>query len=384
VICHDYDSFNKDTIEELAKYFENIYVLVRYNPLAKLSKFYPFLFLNRFSLKNKVDYRNKPKNVKIFITPFLYLTINFLYRQIGKKHYNAVQKIINKNSFHFDMILSQFAFSSGFVGAKLKEKYNVPLIIQGLGYDIYDLPFRDKKWKKIIEDSLNKADLILTVSQSCLNALNQLKINTRIELIPNSYNDQLFFPMNTIEARRHLNLPLDKKILINVGNIIKIKGQLLLVEALSELIKVRNDILVIIIGDGSLKKKIEKKIDKLNLSSHLMLVGRINHAEVPFWLNSSDIFVFPSIRESFGVAQIEALACGVPVVATINGGSEDIIKDHKIGRLLKSRDPQILSNLILVMLDYPFNRDIIANYAKMNYSKKYVINQIKKNMDSLL
>jgi len=255
VICHDYDSFNKDTIEELAKYFENIYVLVRYNPLAKLSKFYPFLFLNRFSLKNKVDYRNKPKNVKIFITPFLYLTINFLYRQIGKKHYNAVQKIINKNSFHFDMILSQFAFSSGFVGAKLKEKYNVPLIIQGLGYDIYDLPFRDKKWKKIIEDSLNKADLILTVSQSCLNALNQLKINTRIELIPNSYNDQLFFPMNTIEARRHLNLPLDKKILINVGNIIKIKGQLLLVEALSELIKVRNDILVIIIGDGSLKKK---------------------------------------------------------------------------------------------------------------------------------
>jgi len=115
-----------------------------------------------------------------------------------------------------------------------------------------------------------------------------------------------------------------------------------------------------------------------------MLVGRINHAEVPFWLNSSDIFVFPSIRESFGVAQIEALACGVPVVATINGGSEDIIKDHKIGRLLKSRDPQILSNLILVMLDYPFNRDIIANYAKMNYSKKYVINQIKKNMDSLL
>ncbi len=100
--------------------------MVRYNPIARLPKFLPIHLLERFTLENKINLKNKPKNVKIYPTPVIYGPFDFQYREIGKKHLKIVTKKIEKNLIEFDLIFAQFIWSSGYVGVKLKEKFKVP------------------------------------------------------------------------------------------------------------------------------------------------------------------------------------------------------------------------------------------------------------------
>jgi glycosyltransferase involved in cell wall biosynthesis len=81
-------------------------------------------------------------------------------------------------------------------------------------------------------------------------------------------------------------------------------------------------------------------------------------------MGACDLFVLPSLRESFGVVQIEAMACGKPVVATINGGSDEIIISSDYGRLVELNDPQALAENIDIALDKEWNEEKIIEYVE--------------------
>ena len=95
------------------------------------------------------------------------------------------------------------------------------------------------------------------------------------------------------------------------------------------------------------------------------LVGGRAHDEIPIWMNACDLFVLPSLRESFGVVQIEAMACGRPIVATYNGGSEEIITSADYGLLCEPASPEELVEKILIALDKEWDYENIRNYAEM-------------------
>ncbi len=259
----------------------------------------------------------------------------------------------------------------------MKEKYNVPLIVTAHGYDIYDLPFRDKEWKEKIEYVLNEADYIITVSESNLKCINQLNIKTPVKVIPNGFNAKLFYPRDSKNSRNTLNLPLDKKIILTVGNLVEIKGHKYLVEAISEVVKHRKDILCIIIGSGELKNELQKQIKKIGLENYIILAGGRPHNEIPIWMNACDVFVLPSLRESFGVVQIEAMACGKPVVATKNGGSEEIIVNENIGYLIEPGNPNELAKGIIIALNKEWKPEDIMEHVKQ-YDWNNIANEIIK------
>jgi glycosyltransferase involved in cell wall biosynthesis len=100
------------------------------------------------------------------------------------------------------------------------------------------------------------------------------------------------------------------------------------------------------------------------LKDYIELVGGKPHDEIPIWMNACDLFVLPSLRESFGVVQIEAMACGKPVVATYNGGSEEIITSEDYGFLCEPANPKALAEKILTALDKEWDREKILEYAE--------------------
>jgi glycosyltransferase involved in cell wall biosynthesis len=97
---------------------------------------------------------------------------------------------------------------------------------------------------------------------------------------------------------------------------------------------------------------------------YVKLAGGRPHNEIPIWMNACDVFVLPSLRESFGVVQIEAMACGKPVVATYNGGSEEIITSEDYGLLCESANPKALAEKILIAFDKEWDGETIRRYAE--------------------
>lgn len=370
--AHGYNTFQKDQIELIAGYFQTVYVMVRYKPIAEISRFFPVHSAKEHSFKIQFNLTGTPKNVKVIPVPLWYLPFDFFYKILGDYNLRIVRRLIKKYNLKFDIIHSHFIWTAGYVGAKLKEIYNVPFILtvhENRPKLIEELDFDSKK----IHFSLEKADTILVVNKSNIPIL--LEHNKRVLHVSNGFLPSLFFRKDISASRDKLGLPKDLKIIVTIGSLEKIKGQKYLISAIKLLKQKREDFLCLIIGMGSLFQTLQRQIEDLELSKYVILTGRKSHADLPDWINASDLFVLSSLAESFGVVQIEAMACGKPVVATRNGGSDEIILSEDVGYLCDTSNPDDLAEKIELALNKNWNEEKILNYAQ-NYAWEKPVEKI--------
>lgn len=364
VTVHQYNSFTKDHVDAVAPYFKQVFVLVRYVPFAEISSFLPITRLRTYRKQYCMQRFNTPKNVTIVPVPVWYAPGRKEYFRLGERHYQSAKKIINRHRIRFDLIHSHFTWSSGYVGKRLKEEFSVPFVITAHGYDIDQLPFVDTKWQQAITNVLNAADINTTVSQRNIFFFDRLSITHNLRVIPNGYNTDLFPSRDQKKTREALNLPVDLSILLTVGNLVKVKNHDILIRAVAELKKRNKSLICFIIGGGPQRRELKRLIADLNLEKEVHLIGPIPHNEVFQWMNACDLFVLASQKESFGVVQIEALACGKPIVATKNGGSEEIISSDELGFLVPPGSVKQLADKISVALEKKWNSNVIRSHAE--------------------
>ncbi len=387
IITHMYATFVKDQINEIAPHFRSIFVLVRTNPLAEISRFIQVSYLIPFSVAQKIDLRDKPENVHVIQTPVLYLPTRSGYEKLGRNHLKSVERSIKKYNITFDCIHAHFTWSAGYVGSKLKERYAVPFIITAHGMDIYELPFRNPFYREAITAVLNSADHIITVSRKNLESIRQLEKKKPVSVILNGYNAAVFHPLDTQECRRRLGLPRNKKILVNVAKLYDvIKGHAILIQAMHEVAKKRDDVICYIVGDGELKDSLEKLISDLNLKDRITIVGAKPHHEIPVWINACDVFVLPSLNEGNPTVMFECLGCGKPFIGTRVGGIPETISSEKYGLLSEPGNVQELAGNILKSLNHKWDHEEIVDYSKQftwNTISKEILNvyaQVCKKM----
>ncbi len=378
ILSHTYNSFIKDPVEIMAKDFKKIYVLVRYSPLAELGNLIPlsvFKSRRKYSKRYSVDLTNKPENVEVILVPLWYLPFNFFYKFVGPMHARAVLKILRKKKISFDLIHAHFAWSSGYAGMKVKERYRKPLVVTGHGYDIYDLPFRDDVWKQNITEVLNSADELITVSSYNKKMIKNLEIKKEPNLFLNGFSKDLFGRVNKQEMRTKLNLPKNKQIMLTVGNLEKIKGYDILVEALKIVKEKQKDFLCIHIGAGTQEKKIKDLLKRYGLEKNFKLLGRMPHNELKDWYGSCDFFVSSSLFEGNPTVMFEALGCGKAFIGTKVGGIPDVIVSDDYGKLAEPGNFSELAKSILWALERTWGSDKI-----LEYSKRYSWNNINKKL----
>ncbi len=375
VFCHSYNNFQKDPIDILAPCVSSVNVFVRVNPLAELGKYLSIPQIERFSSAYKIDRTGIPENVQVHPTPIWYLPTDRGYKKLGERHYAHVKSLMQRHGTKFDLIHAHFTWSAGYVGARLKEDYGVPFVVTGHGYDIYSLPFKDNEWREKIGYVLNTADHIITVSQSNLTCIKKLDVSTPVTVIPNGFKSALFYPRDSLECRRALNLPLDKKIFLTVGNLEPVKGQKYLVEAIRDIIRERTDILCVIVGAGKLSTALKRQIRSLGLEDYILLAGGKPHDEIPLWMNACDLFVLPSLNEGNPTVMFEALGCGKPFVGTKVGGVPEVISSDEYGLLVEPADPEDLAEKILAALDREWNPEGILAYTE-RFTWENIVNEI--------
>jgi glycosyltransferase involved in cell wall biosynthesis len=343
------DSFVKNQVDEMKKYFRKVIVI---SPV-------PFSFkqCNKDKLCNNYSY----DNVRVYYPRSFYIPILYFRKILIDNRLQVVETLIKKEKISFDVIHSHFTWPSGYIGVKLKSKYNVPVIItlhanSARFYKEVNMnyPPLNYSWKN--------ADALIRVNNKDLPILK--KFNENSFSIPNCFSSKLK-PLDQKECRKSLELPQNVKILFTLGWLIERKGFNYLIEAMDIILRERKDVFCFIGGSGRLKNKLQRQINDLKLGKYVKLIGFIPDEELLLWMNACDVFVLPSLSESFGVVLIEAMACGKPVVTTFNGGSEEVVISEDYGYVIKPKNSKELAQKISLALGKNWNFVKIKNYSKL-------------------
>lgn len=200
---------------------------------------------------------------------------------------------------------------------------------------------------RIEREILERANCVVATSPQEQETLRSL-VSTRgqIEVIPCGTDTTNFRLTSKIHARTKLKLDSREKVILYVGRFDERKGIETLVRAFA-LLKERDlkNIKLMIVGgssanmpDGIERDRIENIVNKLGLKDSTIFVGRIGHDVLPLYYTAADVCVIPSHYEPFGLVAIEAMACGVPVVASNVGGLKFTIIPEETGLLVEPKD----------------------------------------------
>lgn len=199
-------------------------------------------------------------------------------------------------------------------------------------------------------------DCFVAVSQEGVGMLRDYGIpEHRIAYIPNAVDTDYFHPATVAEktqARHRLDLPLSKSIVLYIGRLLPVKGVDVLLNAWQQLpSEHRNRSLLLIVGDGPEAHRLQHFVAEHSLGESVCLAGR--QENVLDYLHAADLFVLPSRSEGSSNALLEAMACGLPVVASNVGGSADIVEEKRNGALFEVENYNQLAQKLTSILSMP-------------------------------
>ncbi|MFT5892838.1 MAG: glycosyltransferase involved in cell wall biosynthesis [Dokdonia sp.] len=284
---------------------------------------------------------------KVFFRNLLISVSMFIYRK-------RIKKLIEE--FKPTILHAQSTDSCAFIAKKISVKYNIPYVVtlRGIG------GFSDTR----IQDNLNAAAALIAISPRQVKDAKELT-NKKISLIPHGI-DESFFAENT--KARPFSLPFK---LITVSRLIKLKNVDMVIRALSSF---KHDFIFDIYGDGPEKDNLEKLINELGLQEKVSLKGFINNDKLPSVFQDYNLFVMPSFPETLGRVYFEAMASGLPIIASTNTGVDGLVTEGKQGYFI---DPcntleftvkftEILENLVVT----PYLIEQLSRNSK-EYAKEY-------------
>ena len=163
---------------------------------------------------------------------------------------------------------------------------------------------------------------------------------------------------------------------LNIGNLYRQKNQGMLIRAFSRAFKGEEDFKLVIAGSGPEYSRLKKIASELNMQKQISFFGQANRGEVAALMQDSDCFVLSSRYETFGVVVIEAMSCGLPVIATRSGGPESIITEEKLGMLCDIDEDQ-LTDALSGITKNRYDSDYIRKYALANFSSEIIATRLK-------
>ncbi len=274
-----------------------------------------------------------------------------------------------KEDFNPDIIHAQHLWVSSYCA----KKTGIPFCTTCHGTDL--IGFRKgKRYRNMTIDAVKSASFIIAISnQVKKDILNLFDISDKkIKVISNGFNSDIF-RIKEIDHQKILNelgLPVDvEKVICFVGKLTHFKGVDVLIKAASIYEEILENTITLIVGYGELYKKLINLTKKMNLERFYFL-GHHNQDMVSKIYNLADLAVVPSRGEAFGLVAIEALACGTPVIGTINGGLQDFLNEE-VGALVKQDSPEDLAKKIIkeIKSDSKIQKGkLAAKYALENFS----------------
>ncbi len=199
-------------------------------------------------------------------------------------------------------------------------------------------------------------DAIIAISEGVRRALIQSGVSAgRIRVVPSGIDLSPYeAPFDRVELRRRLGIADDERIVLQVAALAPHKSQSDLLEAAAQALRTRPELRFWIAGEGALRSELEAQQKRLGLEQTVRLLGF--REDVTDLLRAADIFCVSSNLEGLGTSTLDAMAAGLPVVATRVGGIPEIVADGVSGILVAPRDPSGLAGAIVALAADPARR----------------------------
>ncbi len=255
----------------------------------------------------------------------------------------------------FDIVHSTEDFQpSSWLASSYSKEHKIPLFITRWLYWRPNIKlsslfqFYDRYISTIVR---NRADAIIAPSSSIKEYLLNYGVKEdKIHWIPSGVDIGAFSPNPSSMLREKLGLG-DEKIILSIARLHTLKGLHSLVHAYGTVVRNFPETRLVILGKGPQENELREIANQLNIEKKVsFLTEHVPHEKISQLYNSADIFAFPSIVEPFGMVNLEAMACGVPTVASNTGGMRDMVLQGKTGFLFTPGDVKGIEIALMAML----------------------------------
>jgi len=279
------------------------------------------------------------------------------------------------------VVNAHWIIPQGFVAVLVKYLTGTKVIVTVHGSDIFAL--KGKTMSKIKRFVLKRADAVIVNSSATLSACKEVYAKGNYHVIPVGVDTERFQP-------RPKQQGLIKKFGLNdftvlyVGRLSDEKGVIYLLRALKKLQDKEVAFKALIVGDGWMRKELEKYAEENNLVDNVIFTGWVKAEDMAGYFNTADVFVGPSLREAQGLVFAEALFTGLPVIATTVGGIPDIVIEGKTGFLVSPKSDEEIYAKLLKLHDDSALREKLGENGKRHVRDKFSWQSVEERFTALV
>jgi glycosyltransferase involved in cell wall biosynthesis len=294
--------------------------------------------------------------------------------------FQLIKRLVKKKKI--DLILGYNMIPEGIAAVRLAKALNLPVGFWAIGSDVNNYEFYNAATRYLAKKCIKESTIIFAESLALERSIKNIS--------PNSLNIRTFYkgvdvsnfhdlpPKNFLF--RKLSLEENKKYLLFVGRLIYDKGIYELVEAFGSIAQKHPDLNLILIGEEIEKEKLFTMLGRQGISDRVIFKGIVPYKEVAYYMKVAELLVLPTWAEGLPNVVMEAMAIGLPVVATNVGGIPEVLENEVTGLSVPAKNAEKLKEAIIRMLEDKTLREICAADAKKLIYDRFNVN---KNVNQL-
>ncbi|MCS7082493.1 MAG: N-acetyl-alpha-D-glucosaminyl L-malate synthase BshA [Bacteroidetes bacterium] len=299
---------------------------------------------------------------------------------------NLASKMVDAVRFaHLELLHVHYAIphaTSAYLAKQIlaEEGIRIPVITTLHGTDI-TLVGQDPSFEPVVRFSINQSDAVTAVSEYLRRETEaHFRVRVPIVVIPNFVDTERFRPINKAHFKQAL-CPNGEKVLVHISNFRPLKRVSDAVWVLVRLLERGLQAKLLLVGDGPERTQVEQLCRELAACEAVRFLGKQEPVEEI--LAIADLFLMPSASETFGLAALEAMACGVPVISTDAGGLPELIRHGETGFLCPVGDVTAMAEHAYEVLTNPALQERLRAQARAWAVSRYGIEQIVPRYEAL-
>jgi len=213
------------------------------------------------------------------------------------------------------------------------------------------------------------------------------KLTAKVTSVPSWVDTEMFSSLSEDKVKQLkkelLEIEEDVKAILFVGRLHPMKNIETLLYAHKKVLETHRNVILAVVGTGPEEKKCRELVERLGLIDKVKFLGYIPHEQIAKYYNIADIYVLTSLWEEWSNTIMEAMASGVPVIATNVGGNPHLVKDKETGLLVPPKNPHVLAEKIRYALDHSEEMEKITSDAYLSirkFSKQDIGKMYKKTI----